>query len=95
MGDYDNLPHEDISGEITSNLIKNLRYVDYQVHLELINSVNKTFEAANKHIQPDGTVELLEALQANWCNSNKNVVMITPATIENFISTMGPPVSEK
>lgn len=44
----DNLLHKDISGEITSDLIKDLRYDDYKGHPELINLVNRTFEAAKK-----------------------------------------------
>lgn len=90
----DGLPREDISGKITSNLIKNLGCADWKVRLESIESVNKILEEANKRIQPTGTVELFGALRARLFDSNKNLVMTTLTTIGNVASAMGSPVEK-
>ncbi|XP_057847026.2 protein MOR1 isoform X2 [Cryptomeria japonica] len=90
----DGLPREDISGKITSNLIKNLGCPDWKVRLESIESVNKILEEANKRIQPTGTVELFGALRARLFDSNKNLVMTTLTTIGNVASAMGPAVEK-
>ncbi|KAG0450884.1 hypothetical protein HPP92_026450 [Vanilla planifolia] len=91
---FDGLPREDISTKITPTLIKNLSSSDWKVRLESIDSINKLLEEANKRIQPAGTAELFVALKGRLCDSNKNLVMATLATIGGIASAMGPAVEK-
>ncbi|XP_020588721.1 protein MOR1 isoform X3 [Phalaenopsis equestris] len=86
---FDGLPREDISAKITPNLLKNLNSSDWKVRLESIDSINKILEEAHKRIQPAGTTELFGALKGRLCDSNKNLVMATLATIGGIASAMG------
>ncbi|WOL15918.1 protein MOR1-like isoform X1 [Canna indica] len=90
----DGLPREDISAKITPNLLKDLGSPDWKVRLESIEAVNKILEEAHKRIQPAGTVELFGALRGRLCDSNKNLVMATLATIGGLASAMGSPVEK-
>ncbi|KAG0466434.1 hypothetical protein HPP92_018014 [Vanilla planifolia] len=91
---FDGLPREDISTKITPTLIKNLSSSDWKVRLESIDSINKLLEEANKRIQPAGTAELFVALKGRLCDSNKNLVMATLATLGGIASAMGPAVEK-
>ncbi|XP_042521091.1 protein MOR1 isoform X2 [Macadamia integrifolia] len=90
----DGLPREDISGKITPTLLKNLSSSDWKVRLESIESVNKILEEANKRIQPTGMGELFAALRGRLCDSNKNLIMATLATLGGVASAMGPAVEK-
>ncbi|XP_058078323.1 protein MOR1 isoform X2 [Magnolia sinica] len=90
----DGLPREDISGKITATLLKNLASPDWKIRLESIEAVNKILEEANKRVQPTGTGELFGALRGRLCDSNKNLVMATLATIGGIASAMGPVVEK-
>ncbi|KAH7654180.1 cytoskeleton-associated protein 5 [Dioscorea alata] len=93
-GGADGLPREDISAKITPNLLKNLGSPDWKVRLESIDMVNKILEEAHKRIQPSGTGELFVALRGRLCDSNKNLVMATLATIGGIAYAMGSPVEK-
>ncbi|URD81257.1 CLASP N terminal [Musa troglodytarum] len=90
----DGLPREDISAKITPNLLKDLGSPDWKVRLESIESVNKIVEEAHKRIQPAGTVELFGALRGRLYDTNKNLIMVTLATLGGLASAMGPPVEK-
>ncbi|KAL4321001.1 hypothetical protein AHAS_Ahas14G0066800 [Arachis hypogaea] len=56
-GGLDSLPREDISGKITSTLLKNLESPSGKndVRMESVEAVNKILEEANKRIKANGT----------------------------------------
>lgn len=89
----DGLPREDISGKISSMLIKNLSSPEWKLRLESIDGVNRILEANNR-IQPTGTGELFVALRARLFDSNKNLVMSTLTAIGNIATAMGPAVEK-
>ncbi|KAJ1686606.1 hypothetical protein LUZ63_017996 [Rhynchospora breviuscula] len=90
----DGLPREDISSKIGPTLLKNIASPDWKVRMESIESINKILEEAHKRIQPNGTIDLFNALRGRLSDSNKNLVMATLSTIGALAAAMGPAVEK-
>ncbi|KAG0567085.1 hypothetical protein KC19_7G108600 [Ceratodon purpureus] len=88
-GGTDGLPREDISGKLTATLLKNMSSPDWKLRQEALESLNGIIEEANKRIQPTGTGELFMSLKARLNDSNKNLVMMTLATLGLIATAMG------
>ncbi|KAG0602469.1 hypothetical protein M758_10G016500 [Ceratodon purpureus] len=93
-GGTDGLPREDISGKLTPALLKNMSSPDWKLRQESLEAVNGIIEDANKRIQPTGTGELFMTLKARLNDSNKNLVMMTLATLGTLATAMGPVIEK-
>ncbi|XP_024396661.1 protein MOR1 [Physcomitrium patens] len=93
-GGTDGLPREDISGRLTPALLKNMSSPDWKLRQEALESLNGIIEEAHKRIQPTGTGELFMSLKARLNDSNKNLVMMTLATLGAIATAMGPVVDK-
>ncbi|CAM6101171.1 unnamed protein product [Calypogeia fissa] len=89
-GGADSLPREDISGKLTGTLMKNFTNADWKLRQESLETVGTILQEANMRIQPTGILELLGALKARLSDSNKNLVILTLATLGNLSKALGP-----
>lgn len=89
-GGAEGLPREDISGKVTAAILKNFTSADWKVRQEAIEAVNTILQEANMRIQATGTGELIGALKGRLSDSNKNLVIMTLATLGKVAQAMGP-----
>jgi cytoskeleton-associated protein 5 len=93
-GGTDGLPREDISAKLTPALLKNMSSADWKLRQESLEVLNGIIEEAHKRIQPTGTGELFMSLKARLNDSNKNLVIMTLATLGTIATAMGPVVEK-
>ncbi|KAL7750699.1 hypothetical protein RI367_004043 [Sorochytrium milnesiophthora] len=83
-------PRQDISAQITEQLLEELNNHDWKVRKEGLEKVAEVVQAANNRLKPP-LGDLPSALKARLADSNKNLAVITLELVSKIATAMGSP----